>query len=236
MVSVPVNVRCKVFSLFVTPTMVDELPGDNCLVKLALSWVARTPLESSRAPPKGDESIVAVRPSEKKASKKKSITLSKTIFRRFAAIQFQSSKASETNGPILERQRNYNLSVTRSFLSHLSSSSSSFLRLFATETLEKDSHCRFAPAQQGQGTCYVVQGCSGERRILRERVEGATFLHRLIRKEWKDSIPSSFSPLFGPSSPVEGANSCIWAWQIAARDPLMMRTNEPRVARGEEKD
>lgn len=52
-----------------------------------------------------------------------------------------------------------------------------------------------------------------------------------------------FDPFFFffPPSPFrsiltfEGANSCIWAWQIGARDPLMMRTNEPRVARGGEK-
>lgn len=146
------------------------------------------------------------------------------IFRRLAAIEFQSSKASETNGPIFETTTKLQ-PFTRFFLS-FSSSPRRYTR-HRNARLERDSHCPFVRGgQRTRRSGYVVPRLfQTRRRTWKEQP------HRLIRKEWKGSIPSSFFlsssfPFFGPSSPVEGANSCIWAWQIAARDPLMMRTNE----------
>lgn len=127
--------------------------------------------------------------------------------------------------PSSKRQRNYNLSVTRFFLS---SSSSRLGVTLVIETLDSKEILivpSFEEVKGRGGRATLFQGCSKLGELGEEQP------HRLIRKEWKGSIPSSFFlssslPFFGPSSPVEGANSCIWAWQIAARDPLMMRTNE----------
>lgn len=152
------------------------------------------------------------------------------IQRYFAAIQFQSSKASETNGPIFERQRNYKrLSVTRLFLSYPSPLLSPSFHLFLGVTLVIETlHSKeiLASFRRNEARFQNSEN-SGE--------EGAP----PFDKERAERFDPFF--FFFPPSPFrsiltfEGANSCIWAWQIGARDPLMMRTNEPRVARGGEK-
>ena len=125
--------------------------------------------------------------------------------------------------PSSKRQRNYNLSRDSSYPSPLLLGVTLVIEtLDSKEILIVPS---FEEVKGRGGRATLFQGCSKLGELGEEQP------HRLIRKEWKGSIPSSFFlsssfPFFGPSSPVEGANSCIWAWQIAARDPLMMRTNE----------
>lgn len=162
----------------------------------------RNPLESSRAPSKGGQSIV--RPSERKIhyAPRERKRYFDVIQRYFAAIQFQSSKASETNGPIFERQRNYKrLSVTRLFLSYPSPLLSPSFHLFLGVTLVIETlHSKeiLASFRRNEVKKRVVRGSKTRRTRAKKE------LHRLIRKERKGSIPSSFSflpPLFGPSSP-----------------------------------
>lgn len=118
--------------------MVDELPGDNCLVKLALVGGTR-PVKSPRIIEGSVERWPKIaRPSERKIhyAPRERKRYFDVIQRYFAAIQFQSSKASETNGPIFERQRNYKrLSVTRLFLSYPSPLLSPSFHLFLGVTL-----------------------------------------------------------------------------------------------------
>lgn len=95
--------------------------------------------------------------------------------------------------PSSKRQRNYNLSVTRFFLS---SSSSRLGVTLVIETLDSKEILivpSFEEVKGRGGRATLFQGCSKLGELGEEQP------HRLIRKEWKGSIPSSFFSLLLPS-------------------------------------
>ena len=149
----------------------------------------------------------------------------KRYFDVAAAIQFQSSDAARTM-PRFERQRNYNLPARERCIVawHLLFPIRYSETLGSRDSKEISLLARSA-TREGQGTSLATLF----KTVPNEELEGGqehkgSFFNGLIRK---DSALEFF--LFGPSSLVGGANSCIWAWQIAAREPLMMRTNEPQL-------
>lgn len=48
--------------------------------------------------------------------------------------------------------------------------------------------------------------------------------------------PRARSSFFAGRPRSGGANSCIWAWQIAAREPLMTRTNDQGIQNGQDQE
>lgn len=95
-----------------------------------------------------------MRPNERKKNHPLRSPRKEAIFRRLAAIEFQSSKASETNGPIFETTTKLQ-PFTRFFLS-FSSSPRRYTR-HRNARLERDSHCPFVRGgQRTRRSGYVV--------------------------------------------------------------------------------
>ena len=173
-----------------------------------------------------------MRPNERKKNHPLRSPRKEAIFRRLAAIEFQSSKASETNGPIFETTTKLQ-PFTRFFLS-FSSSPRRYTR-HRNARLERDSHCPFVRGgQRTRRSGYVVPRLfQTRRRTWKEQP------HRLIRKEWKGSIPSSFFSLLLPSlfrSILTGRRCEFLYLGVANCRTRSSNDANKRVARGGKKD
>ena len=175
-----------------------------------------------------------MRPNERKKNHPLRSPRKEAIFRRLAAIEFQSSKASETNGPIFE---------TTTKLQPFRHEILPILLLFPPRRytrhrnarLERDSHCPFVRGgQRTRRSGYVVPRLfQTRRRTWKEQP------HRLIRKEWKGSIPSSFFSLLLPSlfrSILTGRRCEFLYLGVANCRTRSSNDANKRVARGGKKD